>query len=67
VLILFDHGAPKGLIRALPGHTVDTAQDKGVPDWQRRGIERVARQVDLYTTLEGAEETDRVEKQIARM
>jgi hypothetical protein len=29
VLILFDHGTPKGLIRALPGHTVDTAQGKG--------------------------------------
>jgi hypothetical protein len=29
VLILFDHGTPKGLIRALPGHTVDTAQAKG--------------------------------------
>src|SRR6185295_615598 len=27
-----------------------------VPDWQRRGIKRVARQGDLYTTLEGAEE-----------
>jgi len=38
-----------------------------VPDWQRRGIKRVARHVDLYTTLEGAEETDRVEKQITRM
>ena len=29
VLILFDHGAPKGLIRALHGHTVDTGQAKG--------------------------------------
>jgi hypothetical protein len=29
VLILFDHGTPKGLIRALPGHTVHTAQSKG--------------------------------------
>jgi hypothetical protein len=29
VLILFDHGTPKGLIRALPGHTVHTAQAKG--------------------------------------
>jgi hypothetical protein len=30
VLILFDHGTPKGLIQALPGHTVHTAQAK---DW----------------------------------
>jgi hypothetical protein len=29
VLILFDHGAPKGLARALSGHTVHTAQSKG--------------------------------------
>jgi hypothetical protein len=29
VLILFDHGTPKGLIRALPGHTIHTAQAKG--------------------------------------
>jgi hypothetical protein len=29
VLILFDHGTPKGLARALSGHTVSTAQSKG--------------------------------------
>jgi hypothetical protein len=29
VLVLFDHGTPKGLIGALPGHTVHTAQAKG--------------------------------------
>jgi hypothetical protein len=29
VLILFDHGTPKGLARALSGHTVFTAQSKG--------------------------------------
>jgi hypothetical protein len=29
VLVLFDHGTPKGLIRALPGHTIHTAQAKG--------------------------------------
>jgi hypothetical protein len=32
MLILFDHGTPKGLIRALPGHTVFTAQSRG---WDR--------------------------------
>jgi hypothetical protein len=37
-----------------------------VPDWQSRGIKRVGRQVDLYTTLEGAEETDGFEKHITR-
>ena len=29
MLVLFDHGTPQGLIRALPGHTVHTAQAKG--------------------------------------
>lgn len=29
MLILFDHGTPKGLIRALPGHAIHTAQSRG--------------------------------------
>ena len=29
MLILFDHGTPKGLARALSEHTVHTAQSKG--------------------------------------
>jgi hypothetical protein len=29
VLILFDHGTPKGLARPLSGHTVYTTQSKG--------------------------------------
>lgn len=29
MLILFDQGTPKGLARALSGHTVHTAQAKG--------------------------------------
>jgi hypothetical protein len=29
VLVLFDHGTPKGLARALSGHTVHTAQSQG--------------------------------------
>ena len=32
MLILFDHGAPRGLARALPGHTVITARARG---WDR--------------------------------
>lgn len=32
MLILFDHGTPKGLTLALAGHTVVTAQAKG---WDR--------------------------------
>lgn len=29
MLVLFDHGTPKGLVRALAGHTIHTAQSKG--------------------------------------
>ena len=29
MLVLFDHGTPKGLARALSGHTVHTAQSRG--------------------------------------
>ena len=32
VLVLFDHGTPKGLARPLPGHTIHTAQGRG---WDR--------------------------------
>ena len=32
MLILFDHGTPKGLTRAHPGHTIITAQSRG---WER--------------------------------
>lgn len=32
MLILFDHGAPRGVARALRGHTVITARSKG---WHR--------------------------------
>ena len=34
MLILFDHGTPKGLIRALAGHTIITAQARG---WDKLG------------------------------
>ena len=29
MLVLFDHGAPKGLVHALSGHTVHTARSRG--------------------------------------
>lgn len=29
MLVLFDHGTPKGLARLLVGHTVETAQSRG--------------------------------------
>jgi hypothetical protein len=45
MLILFDHGTPKGLARALPGHTIITAQARG---WDR---------LDNGALLSAAEET----------
>jgi hypothetical protein len=32
MLVLFDHGTPRGVMSALPGHTVVTAFEKG---WDR--------------------------------
>ena len=29
MLVLFDHGTPKGLAQALPGHEVHTARSRG--------------------------------------
>jgi hypothetical protein len=42
--ILFDHGTPKGLIRAFPGHEVTTAHNRG---WDR---------LDNGTLLDAAED-----------
>jgi hypothetical protein len=54
MLILFDHGTPKDLIRVLPGHTIITAQSRG---WDRpnngellNGAERAA--LDLLLTTD---------------
>ena len=38
-----------------------------VPEWVRQPIKRITRQADLYTSLEGAEESDKFEKHITRM
>lgn len=45
MLILFDHGTPRGLARALPGHTIITAFEKG---WDR------LRNGELLSTAEEA-------------
>jgi hypothetical protein len=37
-----------------------------VPEWLKQPIKGVTRQTDLYTTLEGDEESDKFEKQITR-
>ena len=38
-----------------------------VPEWVEQSIRSVTRQADLYTTLEGDEESDRVERHITRV
>jgi hypothetical protein len=38
-----------------------------VPEWKKLPIRRVTRQADLYTTLEGDQESDQFEKHITRM
>jgi hypothetical protein len=54
VLILFDHDA-KGLIRALPGHTVHTAQAKGWDTLSNGALLRVAEEAgfDVLLTTDG--------------
>ena len=37
-----------------------------VPEWVKQPIKSITRQADLYTTLEGDEETDKFEKHITR-
>jgi hypothetical protein len=51
MLILFDHGAPKGLIRALTGHTIITAQARGW-DTLDNGTLLDAAAVDLLLTTD---------------
>jgi hypothetical protein len=51
VLILFDHGTPKGLIRALPGHTVHTAQAKGWDTLSNGALLRAAEEAGFEILL----------------
>ncbi|HYA04930.1 MAG TPA: hypothetical protein VEF90_03490 [Xanthobacteraceae bacterium] len=54
MLILFDHGTPKGLIRALAGHTVITAQAKGWDKFDNGALLDAAEKagVDLLLTTD---------------
>ena len=54
MLILFDHGASRGIARALPGHTVITARARGW-DWLNNGALLKAAEdaaVDLLLTTD---------------
>jgi hypothetical protein len=56
MLILFDHGTPKGLIRALPDHTIITAQARGWDRLNNSVLLDAAEEagVDLLLTTEAA-------------
>lgn len=54
MLVLFDHGTPKGLARALAGHTIHTAQSRGWDTLSNGGLLTAAEQaaVDLLVTAD---------------
>ncbi len=47
MLILLDHGTPKGLSRALPGHTIITAQARGWDKLNNGALLNAAEEVAL--------------------
>ena len=62
MLILFDHGTPKGLIPALlPGHTIHTAQSKGWDTLSNGALLYAAEEAgfELLLTTTGAYATSR--------
>ena len=52
--ILFDHGTPKGLARALPGHTIITAHARGWDTLNNGALLNAAEEaaVDLLLTTD---------------
>ena len=54
MLVLFDHGTPKGLARALPGHTIITAQARGWDNLDNGALLNAAEEaaVDLLLTTD---------------
>ena len=54
MLVLFDHGAPRGVIRALPGHTVVTARARGWDRLTNGALLKVAEEaaIDLLFTTD---------------
>jgi hypothetical protein len=54
MLILFDHGAPRGLARAFAGHTVITAKAKGWDRLSNGALLKTAEEagIDLFLTTD---------------
>src|SRR5229473_8317927 len=55
-----DDGISVNAFRVLVSH-------ESVPMWSKQSIRSVVRQADLYTTLQGDQETDDFEKRITRL
>lgn len=55
MFILFDHGTPKGLARALPGHTIITAHARGWDKLNNGALLDAAEEavLDLLLTTDG--------------
>ncbi len=55
MLILFDHGTPRGVARALPGHTIITAQARGRDKLNNGALLNAAEEtaVELLLTTDG--------------
>jgi hypothetical protein len=51
VLVLFDHGTPKGLARFLTGHTVHTAQSRGWDTFSNGELLNAAEEVGVEVLL----------------
>ena len=51
MLILFDHGTPKGLARALPGNTVIKAQARGWDKLHNGALLTVAEEAGFHLLL----------------
>ncbi|MGA8027703.1 MAG: hypothetical protein WB992_11200 [Bryobacteraceae bacterium] len=51
MLILFDHGTPKGLARALPDHTVIKAQARGWDTLHNGALLTVAEEANFHLLL----------------
>src|SRR4051812_46238203 len=54
MLILFDHGTPRGLARAFPNHTVVTAKSRGWDRLNNGALLRIAEDasIDLLLTTD---------------
>jgi hypothetical protein len=51
MLILFDHGTPRGLSQELPGHAVTTAKEMGWEQLNNGDLLKAAEEADFHMLL----------------